>query len=98
MLERRTEPRMHLHVPGKISVDEHQTLPCMVFDRSTAGVRVALPNAELVPDHFVLTVVGTGEVLICRSAWRKVDEIGCTTDAPKNGRAVRPFTRRQPVS
>lgn len=32
MLERSNEPRMCLNVPGRISVDEHQTVPCIIFD------------------------------------------------------------------
>ena len=89
MLERRDVPRTLLNTVGRISLDEHRTLPCLLFDRSLGGVRVALPDAESVPDKFVLTVEGTGEVLVCRTAWRKTDEIGARTDAPDHDRFVR---------
>lgn len=98
MLERRSQSRTHLNVVGKISIEEHQSLPCIVFDRSTAGVRVTLPDAELVPNFFVLTIVLTGEVLVCSAAWRRGDEIGCTTSPPTSGRAVRSRRLRQPIS
>ena len=82
MIGRRTETRTYLSdVTGRILLDEHRTRPCIVSDRSTSGVRVTLPGAEDVPDAFVLTVDGTGEMIVCRAAWRTADQIGCTADA-----------------
>ena len=82
MIERRKEPRTHLSdVIGRILIDEHRTVPCIISDRSIGGVRVTLPSTEDVPDAFVLTFDGTGEMMVCRAAWRKSDQIGCTADA-----------------
>ena len=83
MIERRTETRTYLSdVTGRILIDEHRTVPCIVSDRSSSGIRVTLPGPEDVPDAFVLSVDYTGEVIVCRSAWRKADQIGCSVDAP----------------
>lgn len=81
MTERRTEDRTRLNISGLILVDEHRTLPCIISDRSATGIRVTSPSAEELPDTFILTVDDTGEALVCRAAWRKVDQIGCTADA-----------------
>lgn len=82
MIERRAEPRTYLSdVTGRILIDEHRTVPCIISDRSASGVRVTLPSTEDVPDVFVLTVDDTEEMLVCRAAWRKADQIGCTSDA-----------------
>jgi hypothetical protein len=99
MLERRAEPRTQLvNVTGQISVDEHNTLPCVVSDRSTGGVRVTLPNPELVPELFVLTIDGSGEVLVCCTAWRKADQIGARADTPENVRVLQSgLVRRHPL-
>lgn len=89
MFERRSAPRTRLNETGSISVDEHRSLPCIVYDRSSGGVRVALPEAEIVPDSFVLSIDASNEILVCRAVWRKAEEIGAATDQPE---AVRPGT------
>lgn len=98
MIERRTEPRTYLaDVSGRILIDEHRTVPCIISDRSASGVRVTLPGSEDVPDAFVLTVDETGEMLVCRAAWRKVDQIGCIMDDHTTAVRPRSILRRQPV-
>ncbi|MCJ2052547.1 PilZ domain-containing protein [Methylobacterium sp. J-070] len=82
MFERRSTPRTRLNEAGSISVDEHRSLPCIVYDRSAGGIRIALPEAEIVPEHFVLSIDASNEFLVCRAVWRKAEEIGATTDLP----------------
>ncbi|QEE39336.1 MULTISPECIES: PilZ domain-containing protein [unclassified Methylobacterium] len=94
MLDRRSAPRTVLNETGSISIDEHRSLPCIVYDRSLGGVRVALPNAEIVPEHFVLNIDASAEILVCRSVWRKAEEIGATTNEPEPDR---PSLRRRPA-
>lgn len=89
MIERRAAPRTTLNVTGNISIDEHRSLPCLVYDRSSDGIRIALPEAEIVQDTFLLRIDATDEVLVCRIAWRRMDEIGALADAPNGVRAVR---------
>jgi hypothetical protein len=98
MQDRRAHSRIRLDDTAWIAVDEHCSLPCVVFDRSLSGVRVALPEADQVPDLFVLTLDSSREVLVCRTVWRKAEEVGATTDMP--GAVVRPSRsslRRQPA-
>jgi hypothetical protein len=80
MFERRSYPRTRLNETGSISVDEHRSLPCIVYDRSAGGIRIALPDAEIVPEHFVLSIDASNECLVCRAVWRNAEEIGATTD------------------
>jgi hypothetical protein len=95
MLDRRSAPRRFLNETGSISIDEHRSLPCIVYDRSLGGVRVALPEAEIVPDRFVLSIDASNEILICRSVWRKAEEIGAATSELETGRSARPSIRRE---
>ena len=80
MFERRSAPRTLLNETGSISVDEHRSLPCIVYDRSAGGIRIALPEAEIVPDRFVLSLDARNEILVCRAVWRKREEIGAATE------------------
>ncbi|MDP4003730.1 PilZ domain-containing protein [Methylobacterium sp. NEAU K] len=96
MFERRSTPRTLLNETGSISVDEHRSLPCIVYDRSAGGVRVALPDADIVPDRFVLSIDASNEFLICQAVWRKAEEIGAMTDEPEVGWSTRPSIRREP--
>jgi hypothetical protein len=94
MLDRRNAPRTVLNETGSISIDEHRSLPCIVYDRSLGGVRVALPEAEIVPDRFVLSLDASNEILVCRSVWRKAEEIGAATNEPEADRSARSRIRR----
>ncbi len=80
MFERRSAPRTLLNETGSISVDEHRSVPCIVYDRSAGGIRIALPEAEIVPDRFVLSLDARNEILVCRAVWRKREEIGAATE------------------
>jgi hypothetical protein len=87
MFERRSAPRTILNETGIISVDEHRSLPCIVYDRSAGGVRIALPDTEIVPDRFILSIDASNEILVCQAIWRKADEIGATADVPETARS-----------
>lgn len=95
MVERRAEDRTRLNISGVILVDEHRTMPCIISDRSATGIRVTLPSAEDLPDVFILTFDDTGEAIVCRAAWRKVDQIGCIADVLMTAWLVRPALRQQ---
>ena len=89
MFERRSAPRTILNETGSISVDEHRSLPCIVYDRSVGGIRIALPEAEIVPDRFVLSIDASNEILICQAVWRRLEEIGAATETTA---PIRPAT------
>ncbi|MGT2480065.1 PilZ domain-containing protein [Methylobacterium oryzae CBMB20] len=95
MFDRRSAPRTLLNQPGSISVDEHRSLPCIVYDRSAGGVRIALLEAEIVPDSFVLSIDASNEILVCRAVWRKAEEIGATTSETAALHPDRPALRRE---
>lgn len=76
MIERRAESRTRLDAPGRICLDEHRSLSCLVFDRSEGGVRVILPEADLIPETFLLEIDQAPVFLVCRLIWRKGEEIG----------------------
>ena len=82
MFGRRNYPRALVGATASITVNEHHSEPCMIYDRSIGGVRVTLSNAEVVPEVFLLTVDATGELLICRAIWRNAEEIGAKAGPP----------------
>lgn len=88
MFERRSAPRTTLNEAGSISVDEHSSLPCIVCDRSVGGIRIALPEAETVPDRFVLSIGASNEILVCRAVWRRREEIGAATETAAPARPI----------
>ena len=98
MYDRRSTPRILVDQSARIAVDEHTSLACVVFDRSTTGMRVALPQAELAPDQFLLTIEATGEALVCEVAWRKDDEIGVQVRSSGADRVRRTRAARRPMA
>lgn len=81
MIERRAQSRTRMDVPGRICLDEHHSVSCLVYDRSEEGVRVTLPQADLIPETFVLEIAEMPIVYICRLVWRKGEEIGAQLQA-----------------
>ncbi|WP_245516565.1 PilZ domain-containing protein [Methylobacterium segetis] len=62
--------------PGFIALDEHSSMGCIVYDVSNIGVRVTMLETKQVPDVFFLSSPSLGPGRVCRTAWRKADEIG----------------------
>ncbi len=81
MIERRAQIRIRLDMPGRICLDEHRSLSCLVYDQSEGGVRVTLPDADLIPETFLLELNEAPAFFICRTVWRKGEEIGAQTQA-----------------
>ncbi len=76
MDERRATPRHRVTENGLIAIDEHTSIPCMLYDISEGGVRLTLPDTGPVPDTFVLVSPCLGEVRVCAVAWRTDETIG----------------------
>ncbi|KQP61396.1 hypothetical protein ASG40_01515 [Methylobacterium sp. Leaf399] len=76
MLDRRQSPRSRFDEVGSIAVDEHTSLPCIVYDLSQSGVRLTLPGTDAVPQTFVLTAPCIEGARICMVAWRDDETIG----------------------
>lgn len=81
MIDRRAVPRLRLDVPGRICLDEHRSVSCLVYDRSDAGVRVTLPEADIIPETFLLEIDHSPTFFVCRLVWRKGEEIGAQLQA-----------------
>ncbi|WP_019904956.1 PilZ domain-containing protein [Methylobacterium sp. 77] len=78
MSERRIDERRRKDEAGLIAIDEHTTLPCIVYDISASGVRVTLPETALVPDTFILHSACMAGMEVCRVVWRGDETIGAT--------------------
>ena len=76
MQERRAVPRQRLDESGLITVDEHTSIPCMIYDLSESGVRLVSLDAGAVPDTFILAAGRNPEVRVCEIVWRTQEEIG----------------------
>ena len=63
------------------STIQHRSLSCLVYDQSEGGVRVTLPDADLIPETFLLELNEAPAFFICRTVWRKGEEIGAQTQA-----------------
>ena len=75
MSERRLAERVLVSGAGVVAVDEHTTVPCVVYDLSDAGVRLTMITTAGVPDTFLLQApcFGSG---VCEVAWRTDESIG----------------------
>ena len=75
-MERRGAQRERTDGAGSISIDEHSSVGCLVYDVSEYGIRVTLPDAEIVPSVFVLSAPFLGKTFVCEVAWRNEESIG----------------------
>ncbi|WP_311275385.1 PilZ domain-containing protein [Methylobacterium sp. WCS2018Hpa-22] len=78
MSERRIDERLRKDEAGLIAIDEHTTIPCIVYDISASGVRLTLPEAIQVPDTFILYSACVAGMEVCRVVWRGEETIGAT--------------------
>lgn len=76
MQERRSAPRQRLDENGLIAVDEHTSIPCLIYDLSERGVRLVSLDAGAVPETFLLAAGLLAEVRVCQIVWRTQEEIG----------------------
>ena len=76
MNERRSVGRRRIDEAGLIAVDEHTSIPCLVYDVSVGGARLTLPNADIVPATFVLEAPCLDRAQVCDVMWRNEECIG----------------------
>ena len=76
MNERRAVERTRIDEAGLIAVDEHTSIPCLVYDVSLGGARLTLPNADVVPATFVLDAPCLARARVCEVMWRSEECIG----------------------
>ena len=75
MLNRRSAERYRVSDAGLISIDEHTSIPCVVYDVSDAGVRLTMLSTAEVPDTFLLEAPCVG-ISLCTVAWRNDEALG----------------------
>jgi hypothetical protein len=76
--ERRRNLRFPWNIEGEIAVTRDQSYPCIVSDLSNCGAKVQCPDADLLPDGFVLHLAPRGTLVPrpCRVVWRSQTELG----------------------
>ena len=74
--ERRADPRHPIGETGSVALDEHTSIGCLIHDLSLGGVRITLPDANCIPDIFLLTASCLGAVTVCSVVWRTDEMIG----------------------
>ena len=82
MQDRRAEQRFRVNEIGSVAIDEHTTIPCLIYDQSSIGVRLTMVDTSGVPDTFVLLGDRFPRARICTAAWRTSEEIGAFFDQP----------------
>lgn len=78
MIEGRVEERQRKDEAGLIAIDEHTTIPCIVYDVSSSGVRLTLPETNQVPETFLLHAACIAGTEVCRVVWRGEETIGAS--------------------
>lgn len=76
MQDRRAEPRQRINDSGVIALDEHRSIPCLVYDLSSRGVRLTMPDTSEVPATFLLSSRHLTDARVCVAVWRTPEEIG----------------------
>jgi hypothetical protein len=74
--ERRSEPRLRVGETGLIALDEHSSVGCLVHDVSAGGVRITLPDVDVIPDVFLLIASCLPAATVCHVVWRQEEMIG----------------------
>lgn len=75
MLERRSEVRTLVDEAGTIIIDEHTTIPCVVYDLSESGVHLTMLSTAEVPNTFILDGPSVAS-RICEVVWRTDESLG----------------------
>ena len=74
---KRRGPRHRTLRSGKIIYNNQSCiLDCLIRDISSTGCRIRVANPGMVPNHFVLQVIGTNQKHDCDICWRTAQELG----------------------
>lgn len=83
MSDRRAQPRCRVEEGGVIALDEHRSIACIVYDLSSRGVRLTMPDTSEVPGTFLLSSRYLGDAHVCVAMWRTPEEIGARFERPR---------------
>jgi hypothetical protein len=76
MYERRSERRMKALKAGKILLSEWLSVNCTVRDMSSAGARLELETAVMLPSEFRLHILSADLVIPAAAVWQRRLEAG----------------------
>jgi PilZ domain-containing protein len=77
MAEKRKSVRSRTYLGGVIAFNKRgSTMSCHVRNISSAGAKVALTNAAVIPDQFDLSIAQKQRSYRARMVWRGVNEAG----------------------
>jgi PilZ domain len=81
--ERRKNFRVEWNSPGKIEAQGRTVCSCIVSNLSNGGANISHVESALIPDFFILHVLGLDKPRQCRIMWRADEELGIRfTDTP----------------
>src|SRR5688572_22436829 len=81
--ERRKNFRVEWSSPGRIEADGRLICFCIVGNLSNGGANITHVQSALIPDFFILHVLGLDRPRQCRVMWRANEELGVRfADAP----------------
>jgi hypothetical protein len=82
--ERRKNFRVEWNSPGKIEAQGRTICSCIVNNFSNGGANISKVQSALIPDFFILHVLGFDKPRQCRVTWRHEEELGVQfTDTPE---------------
>jgi hypothetical protein len=81
--ERRRNFRVEWNSAGKIEAQGRTICSCIVSNFSNGGANISQVQTALIPDFFILYVLGFDKPRQCRVMWRADEELGVRfTDTP----------------
>jgi hypothetical protein len=81
--ERRRNFRVEWNSAGKIEAQGRTICSCIVNNLSNGGANISQVQSALIPDFFILYVLGLDKPRQCRVRWRADEELGVQfTDTP----------------
>jgi hypothetical protein len=81
--EHRRNFRVEWNSAGKIEAQGRTVCSCIVSNLSDGGANISHVQSALIPDFFILHVLGLDKPRQCRVMWRADEELGIRfTDTP----------------
>ncbi|GJE18487.1 hypothetical protein AIGOOFII_3213 [Methylobacterium marchantiae] len=72
----RREERNSTNWIATIRIPNGEDIPCTVKDVSKSGAKIGVPAYHVLPDTFLLRIIGRDFVCMVKLAWRRGDYVG----------------------
>lgn len=72
----RREERSPTNWIATIRLRDNTEIPCTVKDVSKSGAKIGVPSSQVLPDVFMLRIIGRDFLCLVRLAWRRGDYVG----------------------